>query len=238
MNKSLKRLQIELANYGKTTITIGEETYFEIDKGGIYLRLIDEDNLYEWNALIVGPKDTPYEGGFYMFKIKVLPEYPFVPPYVEFLTTDGKIRFNPNLYQSGKVCLSILGTWTGPSWCSTMNLDTVCQYLRYILNEQPLANEPGYDIKLHKKDFEQYNRIIEWRNMDYAIHTLITTNKFPKFTPVMKQLFKDNYDNYQKMFEKLEEHNDKTFSLGYQTQSATPKYNDLKKKYEKLYKSL
>ena len=26
----------------------------------------------------------------------------------------GKVRFNPNLYNDGKVCLSILGTWAGP----------------------------------------------------------------------------------------------------------------------------
>ena len=238
MNKSLKRLQIETANYSKNTVTIGEETYFEIDKGGIYLRLINEDNLYEWNALVVGPKDTPYEGGFYMFKIKVNQEYPFVPPHVDFLTTDGQIRFNPNLYQNGKVCLSILGTWTGPSWCSTMNLDTVCQYLRYILNEQPLANEPGYSISTHQKEFENYNRIIEWRNMDYAVHTLITANKFPTFTPLMKQLFKENYENYQKMFDKLSQYNDKQYALSYQSQSAIPKYNDLKKKYAALYKTV
>ena len=36
---------------------------------------------------------------------------------VQFLTTGGgKVRFNPNLYECGKVCLSLLGTWSGPSW--------------------------------------------------------------------------------------------------------------------------
>ncbi len=36
---------------------------------------------------------------------------------VQFLTTGaGRVRFNPNLYNCGKVCLSLLGTWSGPSW--------------------------------------------------------------------------------------------------------------------------
>jgi hypothetical protein len=38
-------------------------------------------------------------------------------PQVQFLTTGGgTVRFNPNLYNCGKVCLSLLGTWAGPSW--------------------------------------------------------------------------------------------------------------------------
>ncbi len=39
------------------------------------------------------------------------------PAQVQFLTTGGgTVRFNPNLYNCGKVCLSLLGTWSGPSW--------------------------------------------------------------------------------------------------------------------------
>ena len=62
------------------------------------------------NCLIVGPFDTPYEGGFFHFVIRFGPEYPLQPPRVRFLTTsNGTVRFNPNLYSNGKVCLSILG---------------------------------------------------------------------------------------------------------------------------------
>jgi len=28
-------------------------------------------------------------------------------------TGNGTVRFNPNLYNCGKVCLSLLGTWSG-----------------------------------------------------------------------------------------------------------------------------
>lgn len=62
------------------------------------------------HAMITGPFDTPYEGGFFHFYIRFPPTYPLVSPRVKFMTTGGgTVRFNPNLYQNGKVCLSILG---------------------------------------------------------------------------------------------------------------------------------
>jgi hypothetical protein len=37
-----------------------------------------------------------------------------VPSQVSITTTGGgSVRFNPNLYNCGKVCLSLLGTWSG-----------------------------------------------------------------------------------------------------------------------------
>ena len=42
------------------------------------------------------------------------PVYPQVPPDVNSRTNGGgRVRFNPNLYNCGKVCLSLLGTWSG-----------------------------------------------------------------------------------------------------------------------------
>ena len=62
------------------------------------------------HALITGPFDTPYEGGFFYFIIRCPPDYPIRPPRIKLMSTgNGKVRFNPNLYKTGKVCLSILG---------------------------------------------------------------------------------------------------------------------------------
>ena len=67
-------------------------------------------NFFQIHALITGPFDTPYEGGFFLFVIRCPPDYPIRPPRVKLLTTGNKeVRFNPNLYKNGKVCLSILG---------------------------------------------------------------------------------------------------------------------------------
>lgn len=70
----------------------------------------EEDNLFKVHCLIIGPFDTPYEGGFFHFLVRFGPQYPLHPPRVRLLTTGADtVRFNPNLYKNGKVCLSILG---------------------------------------------------------------------------------------------------------------------------------
>lgn len=66
--------------------------------------------VFQIHALITGPFDTPYEGGFFYYIIRCPPDYPIRAPRVKLMTTgDNQVRFNPNLYKNGKVCLSILG---------------------------------------------------------------------------------------------------------------------------------
>lgn len=66
--------------------------------------------LFQIHALITGPFDTPYEGGFFLFLFRCPPDYPIHPPRVKLMTTgNNTVRFNPNFYRNGKVCLSILG---------------------------------------------------------------------------------------------------------------------------------
>lgn len=59
------------------------------------------------------------------------------------------LRLNPNLYDNGKVCLSLLNTWSGSHkemWIP--NLSTMLQVLvsiqGLILNAKPYFNEPAY----------------------------------------------------------------------------------------------
>lgn len=92
---------------------------------GIFVET-DADKLDVMYAVIVGPKGTPYEGGFFYFVIRFPDQYPMKPPNVKFMTTgNGNVRFNPNLYTNGKVCVSILGTWSGPGWQPIMSLRSV-----------------------------------------------------------------------------------------------------------------
>ncbi|CEQ39374.1 SPOSA6832_00900, partial [Sporobolomyces salmonicolor] len=80
---------------------------------GIWLR-VDEARVDVLKCLIAGPEGTPYSGGLFEFDIFIPLQYPQVSPTVWLKTTgDGRVRFNPNLYAEGKVCLSLLGTWAG-----------------------------------------------------------------------------------------------------------------------------
>jgi ubiquitin-protein ligase len=64
--------------------------------------------------LIAGPTETPYSNALFEFDCFMPLNYPHSPPLVHLRTTGGgRVRFNPNLYQCGKVCLSLLGTWPG-----------------------------------------------------------------------------------------------------------------------------
>jgi len=87
-------------------------------------------------CLIAGPEGSPYAGGLFEFDIFLplgelftrrglvsscadstrpsLAKHPQTSPLVWLMTTGkGQCRFNPNLYAEGKVCLSLLGTWSG-----------------------------------------------------------------------------------------------------------------------------
>ncbi|KAG6556424.1 hypothetical protein Mapa_002367 [Marchantia paleacea] len=109
---------------------------------------VDESRADVLRAMIVGPQGTPYQNGLFMFDIFLPPDYPQVPPNVHFLTTGGgKVRFNPNLYDSGKICLSLLGTWSGPGWVpgkSTL-LQVLVSIQSLIFVKDPYYNEPGFE---------------------------------------------------------------------------------------------
>eukprot|EP00092_Neocalanus_flemingeri_P031431 GFUD01034137.1.p1 GENE.GFUD01034137.1~~GFUD01034137.1.p1 ORF type:complete len:1600 (-),score=340.09 GFUD01034137.1:699-5498(-) len=123
----------------------------------------DEADMTKIHAIITGPTDTPYEGGFFYFILQCPPNYPASPPKASIVTTDGgRVRFNPNLYRNGKVCLSILGTWSGPGWSPALSLLSVLLSIQTLLNEKPYHNEPGFE-ESDKPDpnSEIYNQIIQ-----------------------------------------------------------------------------
>ncbi|KAL1444962.1 hypothetical protein MTO96_045281, partial [Rhipicephalus appendiculatus] len=121
----------------------------------------EEDDVTKIHALVVGPSGTPYEGGFFQFYMKFPSAYPISPPRVRIMTTDaGRVGFNPNLYACGKVCLSILGTWSGPAWSPAQGLESVLISIQSLMNEKPYHNEPGFTNELAPGDAERYSECI------------------------------------------------------------------------------
>ncbi|XP_050374718.1 putative ubiquitin-conjugating enzyme E2 38 [Argentina anserina] len=97
-------------------------------------------------AVIVGAAGTPYHDALFFFDIMFPSDYPTRPPNVYFRSYG--LRVNPNLYASGRVCLSLLNTWAGKKqekWDPAQS--TVLQVLlsiqALVLNEKPYFNEPG-----------------------------------------------------------------------------------------------
>lgn len=124
---------------------------------GIWYHM-DDANMSKGLVLLKGPENTPYEGCLLLFSVQFPSDYPFSPPKVLFLTSDGQTRFHPNLYVEGKVCLSILGTYSGPSWSGTQSLSSVFLSILALLDKNPLAHEPAYEN----------GNLFDARHRDYA----------------------------------------------------------------------
>ena len=108
----------------------------------------DEDRPDVMKALIIGPEGTPYENGCFEFDVLLPMDYPNMPPQVRIATTGGgTVRFNPNLYADGKVCLSLLGTWSGPGWdpATSSLLQALVSIQSLVLVPDPYYNEPGFE---------------------------------------------------------------------------------------------
>jgi ubiquitin-protein ligase len=139
--KLWKRLQKEYVGL-KTSLPVHPDA-------SIFVR-VDESEM-TLAQICITPANGPYARGAFIFDVYFPPQYPVVPMRCNLATT-GKntFRFNPNLYQCGKVCLSLLGTWGGQgaeNWdprYSTL-LQLCVSIMAQIFIEEPYFNEPGYE---------------------------------------------------------------------------------------------
>jgi len=131
-------------------------------------------------AIIIGAEGTPYAHGAFEFIIYLPADYPSRPPHVSLLTTGyGTVRFNPNLYACGKVCLSLLGTWSGRNaseqWNpKTSNLSQVLLSIQsLVMVDRVYFNEPGYEHTEGQPEAEKlnigYSNVVKISNINYAI---------------------------------------------------------------------
>ncbi|XP_020994661.1 probable ubiquitin-conjugating enzyme E2 24 [Arachis duranensis] len=123
----------------------------------IYVRVFEE-RMDLMRAAIVGASGTPYHDGMFFFDICFPPEYPNEPPMVHYKS--GGLRLNPNLYESGRICLSLLNTWTGAGsevWNprSSTILQVLISLQALVLNEKPYFNEAGYDQQIGRAEGEK-----------------------------------------------------------------------------------
>lgn len=120
------------------------------------------DDLYEWQASIMGPRDSPYQGGVFWLKIHFPKDYPFKPPKVMFLT---KI-YHPNISSSGAICIDILKDNWSPALTISKVLLCICSLLDDPNPDDPLVPDIA---ELFKSDREAYNVKARDRTMVYAM---------------------------------------------------------------------
>jgi ubiquitin-conjugating enzyme E2 O len=147
----------------------------------IYVRAYEE-RMDLLRAVIIGAPGTPYHDGLFFFDIFLPTDYPYEPPQVHYIS--GGLRLNPNLYESGKVCLSLLNTWAGTGtevWNpgSSTILQVLLSLQALVLNEKPYFNEAGYDKQMGRAEGEKnsvsYNEnafLVTLKSMLYVLRKL------------------------------------------------------------------
>ncbi len=83
------------------------------------------DNIYEWVSTILGPANSPYQGGVFYLDIHFSPDYPFKPPKVTFKTRIYHCNINSNV----QICLDILKDNWSPALTISKVLLSICSLL-------------------------------------------------------------------------------------------------------------
>nr|VDD31862.1 unnamed protein product [Brassica oleracea] len=119
---------------------------------GLY-RPVAED-MFHWQATIMGPSDSPYAGGVFLVTIHFPPDYPFKPPKVAFRT---KV-FHPNINSNGSICLDILKEQWSPALTISKVLLSICSLLTDPNPDDPLVPEIAHMYKTDKNKYESTAR--------------------------------------------------------------------------------
>mgnify|MGYP000929565224 CR=1 FL=1 len=116
------------------------------------------DDLYKWEATIIGPEKTPYEGGVFKLEIHFPNNYPFKPPKIKFITR----IFHPNINRYGNICLDILDK----QWSPALTINKV------LLSISSLLSDPNADDPLDVRAAQLYNENREEFNQTARTYTL------------------------------------------------------------------
>ena len=119
------------------------------------------DNIFNWQATLIGPTESPYEGGVFYLDIKFPEEYPFKPPNIHFTT---KI-YHPNINSNGGICLDILKDQWSPALTISKVLLSICSLLTDPNPEDPLMTDIAH---LYKSDIEEYKMKARAHTLRYA----------------------------------------------------------------------
>jgi ubiquitin-protein ligase len=182
-------------------------------KEGMYFKFnINNEINTIYHKLLIGPDDTPYQKGFYLFEGQFPDNYPFKPMTMRTITQgsdDGNktgIRKHPNLYICGKCCFSFLGTWAGPPWTACNNAKSVAISMRSVMTKFPLENEPGYEREERNKVngifkrqdlHNEYAALISWFNIKHAVCGVINKIDEVPYKYFKTEILAEFNENYQ-----------------------------------------
>ena len=175
--------------------------YIQMDyNNGIILKYNINGDIFNSSFIIFGLKNTPYQYGFLLFDCYFHNNYPYQPPKCKFNSVNQYIRIHPNLYQNGKICLSILDTYLASKWSPCHTLISIAQSIRNSLNENPLSNEPGQNDfnepneinKKQKYKYQEYNELVQYSMIKLYIIEQYLNSSHNIFYEIMTQYIQNN----------------------------------------------
>tara|TARA_Y100001980_G_C14493820_1_gene270539 strand:+ start:199 stop:657 length:459 start_codon:yes stop_codon:yes gene_type:complete len=123
--------------------------------------LINDDNFYIWQAKILGPVGSVYEGGIFHLNIEFPQDYPFKTPKIKFVTP----IYHCNINSNGSICLDILKDQWSPALTINKILLSICSLMDDPNPNDPLVTEIA---NLYIKDREQFNYNARQYTLKYA----------------------------------------------------------------------
>jgi Ubiquitin-protein ligase len=114
------------------------------------------DDMFHWQATIMGPDDSPYSGGVFFLDIHFPADYPFKPPKVHFTTR----IYHCNINSNGGICLDILKDQWSPALTISKVLLSICSLLTDPNPDDPLVPDIAQLLKTDKQRHDSTAR--EW----------------------------------------------------------------------------
>ncbi|OAD57598.1 Ubiquitin-conjugating enzyme E2 R1 [Eufriesea mexicana] len=136
---------------------------------GFRVKLVNEDNMFEWEVAIFGPPDTLYQGGYFKAHMKFPTDYPYSPPSIRFMT---KV-WHPNVYESGDLCISILH----PPVDDPQSGELPCERT-ILLSVISLLNEPNTFSPANVDASVMYRRWRDSKGKDNEYENIIRSYRF------------------------------------------------------------
>ena len=147
---SLKRIKRELDEFNKDP------------PEGCFAGPVDKNDMFRWQATIMGPPGSPYENGIFFLNVRFPSDYPFKPPKCIFTTR----IYHPNIDRDGLITLDILWDQWSPALSISKVLYTIRSLLKNPNPDDPLVCEIAL---LFKNDRAKFDEIAKEWTKKYAI---------------------------------------------------------------------
>ena len=109
------------------------------------------DDIFDWECQIVGPQDSPYQGGLFVLKLEFPAQYPFKAPKIKFST---KVYHPSVQLETGEVCQDVVGQW-GPTLNAKHCLQVIYSMLQSPESDHPLEEAIATQLREKPKEFEK-----------------------------------------------------------------------------------